>query len=188
MVRRGAAWRMMPHGGPPWEAVYQRTQRWLGAGVFDDPLHDLRALLRLPQGRKVQPSATILDSRTLQSSPESGKPAGYDGAKRKRGRKVHKAVDTLGHLLAWLSRLPTSKTVIKCTSWRSAFNRSLANRFGWPSSIRATRAISPSRKLTMASSLRSPSCPKQGRASSCTWALAHREQLRLGCRLPPSAA
>ena len=57
-------------------------------------------MLRLAQGRKAQPSATILDSRTLQSTPESGARAGYDGAKRKKGSKVHMAVDTLGHLLA----------------------------------------------------------------------------------------
>lgn len=35
----------------------------------------------------------------MRSSPESGERAGYDGAKRKRGSKVHLAVDTLGHLL-----------------------------------------------------------------------------------------
>jgi transposase len=44
----------------------------------------------------------VLDSRTLQSSPESGARAGYDGAKRRKGNKVHLAVDTLGHLLALL--------------------------------------------------------------------------------------
>src|SRR5688500_11859613 len=32
--------------------------------------------------------------------PESGARAGYDGAKRRKGSKVHLAVDTLGHLLA----------------------------------------------------------------------------------------
>ena len=42
----------------------------------------------------------ILDSRTLRSSCESGTQVGYDGAKRKRGSKLHLAVDTLGHLLA----------------------------------------------------------------------------------------
>src|SRR5207248_8646600 len=42
----------------------------------------------------------ILDGRTLQSTPESGVRAGYDGYKRKKGSKVHAAVDTLGHLLA----------------------------------------------------------------------------------------
>jgi len=45
-------------------------------------------------------SAVIFDSRTLQSTPESGQGAGFDGAKKRRGRKVHIAVDTLGHLLA----------------------------------------------------------------------------------------
>ena len=37
---------------------------------------------------------------TLQSTPESGARAGYDGAKRRKGSKVHAAVDTLGQLLA----------------------------------------------------------------------------------------
>ena len=102
IVRAGAPWRMMPNDLPPWEMVYQQTQRWLKAGVFETMVHDLRALLRVAQGRRERPSATILDSRTLQSSPESGHRAGYDGAKRKRGSKVHIAVDTLGHLLALL--------------------------------------------------------------------------------------
>jgi hypothetical protein len=46
-----------------------------------------------------EPSAAIFESRTLQSMPESGTRAGYDGAKRRRGSKVHLAVETLGHLL-----------------------------------------------------------------------------------------
>lgn len=100
LVRAGASWRMMPHDLPPWPVVYQQTQRWLKAGVFETMAHDLRELLRLAQGRQAKPTAAILDSRTLQSSPESGGRAGYDGAKRKRGSKVHLAVDTLGHLLA----------------------------------------------------------------------------------------
>jgi transposase len=62
--------------------------------------HDLRAVRRLAEGRAAEPSATILGSRTLRSTPESGHRAGYDGAKRRKGSKVHAAVDTLGHLLA----------------------------------------------------------------------------------------
>jgi len=100
IVRTGAQWRMMPHDLPPWAAVYQQTQRWLKAGVFEAIVDDLRAVLRLAQGRSEEPSAAIFDSRTLQSSPESGHRAGYDGAKRRKGSKVHLAVDTLGHLLA----------------------------------------------------------------------------------------
>jgi len=100
LVRAGAPWRMMPNDLPPWHTVYQQTQRWLQANVFENIVHDLRALLRLAQGRNAQPSAAIFDSRTLQSTPESGARAGYDGAKRKKGSKVHIAVDTLGQLLA----------------------------------------------------------------------------------------
>jgi transposase len=100
VVRGGISWRMIPNDLPPWEMVYQQTQRWLRAGVFEAMVHDLRLLLRLAQGRKEQPSGTIFDSRTLQSSPESGERAGYDGAKRRKGSKTHIAVDTLGHLLA----------------------------------------------------------------------------------------
>ena len=73
IARAGAPWRLIPH--------------------------DLRALLRVLAEREPDPTAVILDSRTLQSTPTSGGRAGYDGAKRKRGSKVHAAVDTLGHLL-----------------------------------------------------------------------------------------
>lgn len=100
IVRTGSPWRYLPHDLPPWAAVYQQTQRWIAAGCFEAMVQDLRILLRLAEGRAPDPTAVILDSRTLQSTPESGKRAGYDGAKRRKGSKVHLAVDTLGHLLA----------------------------------------------------------------------------------------
>jgi transposase len=100
IVRAGAPWRYLPGNFPPWEAVYQQTQRWIAAGVFEAMVHDLRVLLRWLQGRADAPTAAILDSRTSQSTPESGHRAGYDGAKRRKGSKVHLAIDTLGDLLA----------------------------------------------------------------------------------------
>jgi transposase len=100
VVRTGSPWRYMPHDLPPWEAVYQQTRRWLEAGVFEEMIHDLRVLLRLSEQRASEPTAAILDSRTLRSTPESGHRGGYDGHKGKKGSKVHAAVDTLGHLLA----------------------------------------------------------------------------------------
>lgn len=102
IVRTGVQWRFMAHDLPPWHTIYQQTQRWLKAGVFEAMVHDLRMLMREIDGRNPQPSAAILDSRTLQSSPESGQRAGYDGHKRRKGSKVHLAVDTLGQLLAVL--------------------------------------------------------------------------------------
>ena len=100
IVKSGAPWRFMPHDLPPWAAVYQQTQRWLAADCFADVAGDLRAVLRMAAEREPEPSAVILDSRSLRSSPESGERAGYDGAKRKRGSKVHLAVDTPGHVVA----------------------------------------------------------------------------------------
>jgi len=100
IARGGLLWRQMPHDLPPWHVVYQQTRRWIEAGVFEALVHDLRELIRIADKRKAQPSAMILDSRTLQSTPESGARAGYDGAKRRKGSKVHMAVDTLGQLLA----------------------------------------------------------------------------------------
>jgi transposase len=100
IVRTGSPWRYMPNDLPPWGAVYQQSQRWLAAGVFEAMTQDLRRILRLLDGRHEEPSAAVFDSRTLHSTPESGARAGYDGAKRKNGSKVHMAVDTLGHLLS----------------------------------------------------------------------------------------
>jgi transposase len=101
-VRAGAPWRLLPHDLPPWYAVYQQAQRWFRAGVFADLAADLRRLLRGALDRPEEPSAAIFDGRVLQSSPESGDRAGYDGGKRRKGSKVHMAVDTLGHLLTLL--------------------------------------------------------------------------------------
>jgi transposase len=104
LVRTGAMWRYLPNDFPrpggTRPAVYQQAQRWIAAGCFEAMAHDLRALLREAAGRDPDPTAVILDGKTLQSTPESGARAGYDGHKKRKGSKVHAAVDTLGHLLA----------------------------------------------------------------------------------------
>jgi transposase len=107
VVRGGVSWRLLPNDLPPWATVYQQTQRWLRAGVFEAMVQDLRVVLRLADvaahdgaGRGPHPSAVVLDGAVLQSTPESGARAGYSGAKRRKGSKLHLAVDTLGHLLA----------------------------------------------------------------------------------------
>jgi transposase len=99
IARTSLQWRFMPTDLPPWQAVYQQTRRWIDAGLFDSIVADLRELIRLGEGRAPQPTAMILDSRTSQSTPESGASAGWDGAKRRKGTKMHLAVDTLGQLL-----------------------------------------------------------------------------------------
>jgi transposase len=100
LVKTGAHRRFLPNDFPPWTAVYQQARRWLAAGVFEAMAHDLRQVIRVAAGRAPSPTAAVLDGRTVQSTPESGRRAGYDGYKRRRGSKVHRAVDTLGLLLA----------------------------------------------------------------------------------------
>ena len=100
VAKSGCPWRMLPNDLPPWYVVYQQMRRWIDARCFETMVEDLRKLLREYAGRKPQPAAMILDSRTLRSTPESEARAGYDGAKRHKGSKVHAAVDTLGHLFA----------------------------------------------------------------------------------------
>lgn len=123
---------MMPGDLPPWEAVYQQAQRWLAAGVFEAIVQDLQMLLRLAAGRAAQPLAAIFDSRTLQSTPESGARAGYDGAKQRKGSKVHRAVDTLGHLLDLLSPQPTSKTGLRSPNLPKWCSKLLGKVSNWP--------------------------------------------------------
>jgi transposase len=76
VIRYGIAWRAMPNDPPPWFAAYQQSRRWLAAGVFDALAQDLRALLRLAAGRGAEPTAAVIDSRTLRSTPDSGPRAG----------------------------------------------------------------------------------------------------------------
>lgn len=103
VARTGAQWAYLPHDFPPAETVRQQAHRWFTAGCFENAAHDLRLLSRVEQSRNADPSAIIIDSRTLQSTPESGHRAGFDGAKKRKGTKVHLAVDTLGHFLAVLT-------------------------------------------------------------------------------------
>jgi transposase len=65
VARTGGQWRILPHDLPPWYVVYQQMQRWLRAGCFELLVEDARSLLREWGGRKSQPTAVVIDSRTL---------------------------------------------------------------------------------------------------------------------------
>jgi transposase len=103
MSRTGSQWAFLPHDLPPAEVVRSQAKRWFEAHCFENAVHDLRLLSRVKQKRGSEPSAIIIDSRTLQSTPESGHRAGFDGAKKRKGTKVHVVVDTLGHLLTLMT-------------------------------------------------------------------------------------
>jgi len=76
--------------------------------------------LRVALGKKPQPTAAIVDSQTLRSTPESGERAGFDAGKKTKGTKIHTAVDTLGNLL---SRLLMSKIETRCLNGLRRFSK-----------------------------------------------------------------
>ena len=100
IVRTGSPWRFMPNDLPPWHNVYQQTHRLFKARVFEAIVADLRALIRLVEGKGVDPTAVIFERRTLQGSVENGDTGEYDGHKKRKGRESHFAVGTLVEFLA----------------------------------------------------------------------------------------
>lgn len=66
-------------------------------------VHDLNELQRGLVGSEVTPSVVVPAGRTLQSTPQRGHRAGYDGAKRRKGSQAPIPVDTLGQLLRVVS-------------------------------------------------------------------------------------
>ncbi|MCS7159252.1 MAG: transposase [Gemmatales bacterium] len=87
----------------PWDGGLAASPAWMQASVSEPIAQDLRALVRLASERQAQPSAVIWTRRTGPATPKGRARAGYDGHKKKRGWKIHAAVDPRGHLLAVLA-------------------------------------------------------------------------------------
>ena len=140
LVKTGCGWCYLPHALPPWPAVYQQWARWRDNRCFEHMIADLRELARVLAGREAAPTAVILDSRTVQSTPVSGARAGYDGAKRRKGSKVRVAVNTLGHLLAAVVTPANVTDRGQVDALCERLQQVTGQKCRWPTSTRATRA------------------------------------------------
>lgn len=99
VVRSGCAWRMLPRHFPKWETVYSTFREWSAKERFILMHARLAEMWREREQRDANPTATVIDSQSVRTSPQGG-PRGFDANKKIKGRKRHIATDTLGLLLA----------------------------------------------------------------------------------------
>lgn len=99
VIVQGCKWRDIPGDLPPWSTVYTYFRNWRNDGTWL-AIHDrLRSWVRADNGRHGSPSESILDSQSVSTDTMVNEAVGYDGAKKRKGRKRHTVVDTLGLVL-----------------------------------------------------------------------------------------
>lgn len=97
----GCQWRALPACYPHWNTVHRYHVTWSRDGTWERIVDRLREMVRAQQGREPEPSAGIVDARSVRGAATVTSPSrGYDAGKKISGRKCFGIVDTLGLLLA----------------------------------------------------------------------------------------
>lgn len=86
---------------PNWNTVHRQHLQWSKDGTWERIAHRLAELVREREARDGEPSAGIVDARSVRSTSNvTGPTRGYDAGKKISGRKAFGVVDTLGLLVA----------------------------------------------------------------------------------------
>jgi transposase len=64
-------WRLLSPHFPPWQTVYHHFRGWSSAGLRSALNDRLIAGVREAVGQRSRPTATVLDSQTVRSDPDS---------------------------------------------------------------------------------------------------------------------
>jgi transposase len=99
--RTGIPWEYLPHDFPPCKTVYDYYAKWEADGTTQQ-VHDLlRDKTRRAHGRRVEPTAAVIDAQSVKTSANVAETSqGIDAGKKIKGRKRHLITDTLGLVLA----------------------------------------------------------------------------------------
>ena len=89
--RTGAQWRALPHDFPPWSTVWSYFRIWRNDGTWERIHTALREQVRVKQGREPTPSAAIIDSQSIKTSPVRGTERGLDGWKKNLGPQTKRS-------------------------------------------------------------------------------------------------
>ena len=72
----------MPHELPNGKTVYHYFRQWKLDGTWEKAMTALRKDVRVQMGREEEPSAAIIDSQSIKTSPVPGVERGYDAGKK----------------------------------------------------------------------------------------------------------
>lgn len=107
LLRTGCSWRQLPHDVPNGKTVSHSFRLWKRNGIWEKAMSVLRKQVRTQMGREEEPSAAIIESPSITTSPVRGTERGFDGGKKIFGRKRHLLVETQGVILAVLVHAAT---------------------------------------------------------------------------------
>src|SRR5260370_16109504 len=82
LLRTGCSWRQMPHDLPNGKTVYHSFRKWKLDGTWEKAMTALRKHVRVQMGREEEPSAAIIDTQSIKTSPVRGRERGFDGGKK----------------------------------------------------------------------------------------------------------